>query len=139
MFGIIQPTIIPLSSDTLLLLARTRKSKFIAKSISHDCGKTWSECILTNLANPNSAIDAVHLQDGRLLLVYNNSFFERTPLNVAISSNNGKTWKDVVVLEKDKGEFSYPSVIQKKNGEIVITYTWNKINIKEVILDPKKF
>lgn len=136
-FGMIQPTIIKSSPNTLLLLARTRSSGYVAKAISKDNGRSFSEPELTNLPNSNSGIDAASLQDGRLLLVYNNSSTERTPLNIALSLDGGNSWKNVLALETGQGEFSYPAVIQKRNGEIVVTYTWNRTNIKAVILDSK--
>ena len=137
LYGMIQPCIMKTSEDHLLLLARTRRAGYIAKATSLDGGKSWSQATLTNLPNPNSGIDAVNLQDGRLLLVYNASSKERTPLNVAISTDQGASWNDVLTLEKKGGEFSYPAVIQAKNGEVVITYTWNRKRVKHVFLDPK--
>ena len=55
------------------------------------------------------------LQDGRQLLVFNNTPKGRTPLNVALSSD-GKQWKVVSTLEDQPGEYSYPAVIQAKDG-----------------------
>ena len=57
-------------------------------------------------------------------------------INVAISED-GKTWKPVLTLEKEKGEFSYPAVIQSSDGKVHITYTWQRKSVKHVILDPK--
>ena len=39
----------------------------------------------TELPNPNSGIDVVHLKDGRYVVVYNHTPRGRTPLNLAIS------------------------------------------------------
>ncbi len=136
-FGMIQPTIVKTAKNTLLLLARTRTSGFVAQSKSLDGGKTWQKPILSKLKNPNSGIDAITLQDGRLLLVYNDSKNERYPLTVALSEDDGNSWKNIINLESIEGEFSYPAVIQTKNGNIVITYTWNRTHIKQVVLDEK--
>ena len=56
-------------------------------------------------------------------------------LNVALSQN-GITWKPVLTLEKDRSEFSYPYVIQTKDGRVHITYTYRRDTIKHVTLDP---
>ena len=94
--------------------------------------------VLSDLRNPNSGTDAITLADGRHLLVYNDTTTGRSPLNVAISPD-GKTWKSGPVLEDGPGEFSYPAVIQARDGLVHITYTWKRKRIKYVVLDPAKF
>jgi predicted neuraminidase len=133
--GVIQPTIVKFG-DKLQLLCRSRQGK-IATSDSKDNGKTWSKFSLTDLPNPNSGIDAVTLADGRALLVYNHTRKGRSPLNVAASSD-GKTWNQVITLENEPGEYSYPAIIQTKDGKVHITYTWRRQRVKHVVLDPSK-
>mgnify|MGYP001593805626 CR=1 FL=1 len=92
----------------------------------------------TELPNPNSAIDAVMLRDGRALLVYNHSEAGRDVLNVAVSPD-GKRWFAALVLESEPGaEFSYPAVIQTADGLVHVTYTWKRERIKHAVLDPFK-
>ncbi len=134
--GAIQPTILLHDNNRLQALGRTRQGKVFSIK-SGDGGKTWDEMTLTDLPNPDSGIDAVTLRDRRHLLVYNHTPHSRSPLNVAVSSD-GKTWTRVVTLESEPGEFSYPAVIQTKDGLVHITYTWNRKRIKHVVLDPEK-
>jgi alpha-L-rhamnosidase len=62
----------------------------------------------------------------------------RTPLNVAVSYN-GKDWKAVLVLEDSPiSQYSYPSVIQTRDGMVHIVYTWRRQRIKHVKIDPRK-
>jgi predicted neuraminidase len=91
----------------------------------------------TSLPNPDSGIDAVTLADGRALLVYNHAPTRRTPLNIAVS-DDGEEWQAVHTLEADDGEFSYPAVIQASDGKVHITYTWNRLSIRHVVLDPEQ-
>ncbi len=131
----IQPSLL-VHGDRLQALGRSRQGK-IWESWSSDQGRTWSPMVLSDLRNPNSGTDAVTLADGRQLLVYNDTATGRSPLNVAISQD-GKTWKAGPVLEDGPGEFSYPAVIQARDGMVHITYTWKRKRIKHVVLDPKK-
>ncbi len=135
--GVIQPTILQYPGARLQMLCRTRGTGFISQCWSQDGGRTWDEPTATELPNPNSGIDAVTLRDGRQLLVFNNTPKGRTPLNVAVSSD-GKQWKVVSTLEDQPGEYSYPAVIQAKDGRVHITYTYQRKSIKHVVLDPKK-
>ncbi len=145
-FGAIQPTILIHPNDTLQILCRT-KNGVISESWSYDNGYSWTKMVSTGLPNPNSGIDAVTLKDGRFLLVYNpteKNWGNRVPLSVAISSD-GKYWIEVLELESvtdpetvEEEEYSYPSVIQTKDGLVHIVYTWNRKTVKHVVLDPSK-
>jgi len=58
-------------------------------------------------------------------------------LNVAISTN-GKDFKPVLTLERSKGEYSYPAVIQISDSRVHITYTYKRQSVKHVVLYPKE-
>ncbi|MFD2286909.1 sialidase [Pedobacter petrophilus] len=139
-FGVIQPSILSYSNGKLQLLCRSRQN-VIVESWSADGGKNWSKLTATGLPNPNSGSDAVTLKDGRQLLIYNpltagkNWWEGRSILKLAISKD-GKTWKDIYTLENHlKGEYSYPAIIQDKNGHVHLSYTAERKKIKYVMLD----
>ena len=140
-FDAIQPSILRYADGQMQILCRTRQN-VIAESWSNDGGQTWSQLAATLFPNPNSGTDAVTLADGRQLLVYNHAVRTRERsgrevLNVAIS-NDGRQWRTLPPLEKDDGraEYSYPAVIQTRNGKVHITYTWRRQSVKHVVLDP---
>jgi predicted neuraminidase len=135
--AVIQPTILVHTPLRLQILCRS-KQKVIVESWSEDGGMTWQPMQATFLPNPDSGIDAVVLQDGRSLLVYNPTTDRRSPLSLALSAD-GKVWQRVMDLEDGRGEFSYPAVIQSGNGLVHITYTWKRRRIKHVVLDPEIF
>lgn len=139
-FKVIQPTILVHSDSSLQILCRSNQNR-IVEAWSDDGGRTWSKLSVTDLPNPNSGIDAVTLKDGRHLLVYNPTesgkewFNGRAKLAVALSSD-GKKWEQVLMLENGtKEEFSYPAVIQAADGRVHITYTYDRKNVKHVVLE----
>jgi len=135
-FGLIQPTILKWPSGKTQVLCRSRQGRVVESWMGVDW-KSWSAPARTTLPNPNSAVDAVMLRDGRGLLVYNHTTQGRSPLNVAVSSD-GILWEAALVLESEPGEYSYPAVIQSSDGLVHITYTWKRQRIKHVIVDPRK-
>ncbi len=144
-YGGIQPTLFHCKDGRLLALNRTKKGSKIAQTFSTDGGQTWSPLKQIPLPNNWSGIDGVTLSDGRHLLVYNHATLRpdgrngpRSPLNVVVSEDDGKSWKAALVLENQKGEFSYPAVIKTQDGLVHISYTWNRRTIKHVVLDPSE-
>jgi predicted neuraminidase len=135
-FGAIQPTVLFHPNNRLQLLCRSEQDR-ITECWSADGGRTWSAMKATSLPNPSAGIDAVTLQDGRHLLVYNPTTKGRSPLNVALS-RDGKAWQDALTLEDQPGEYSYPAIIQTSDGRAHLTYTWKRQRIKHVALDPAK-
>ena len=132
--GAIQPSLLTHGDGRLQAIGRTRQGRLFTVD-SADNGETWGAMTLTDVPNPNSGTDAVTLADGRHLLVYNHTTRGRTPLSVALSAD-GHAWTPVLTLEDEDGEFSYPAVIQAADGQVHITYTWNRRLICYVELDP---
>jgi predicted neuraminidase len=130
----IQPSILVHSPTRLQALGRSRHERMF-ETWSEDAGRTWSPVVLIpGLYNPNAGTDAVTLRDGRHLLVHNNTPRGRTPLNVSVSLD-GRIWV-LRTLETDPGEYSYPAVIQTRDGLVHITYTWRRERIRHVVIDP---
>lgn len=136
--GAIQPSILFHPDGTLQAIGRTRRQKKIFTVTSVDQGQTWGPLTLTGLPNPNSGTDAVTLADGRHALVYNHTNEGRTPLNVSVSSN-GLDWNAALILETEPGEYSYPAIIQSRDGLIHMVYTWKRKKIRHAVADPKLF
>ncbi|HTR28679.1 MAG TPA: sialidase family protein [Puia sp.] len=140
-FDVIQPAILQYPHKRLQILCRSKQGRVI-QSWSSDHGKTWSDLTATTLLNPNSGIDAVTLKDGRQLIAYNpdtagNQWSDgRARLRMAIS-DDGKHWRDILDLEnRTTGEYSYPAVVQTSDGLLHITYTYDRKNIKHVVIRP---
>ncbi|HXJ96092.1 MAG TPA: sialidase family protein [Terriglobia bacterium] len=128
-YGIIQPSIVPLGSKHLRLYARsTALIGKICVADSFNAGATWTQARPLELPNPDSGIDALALHDGRVVLAFNNSQHNRTPLNLAVSKD-GEHFRVFLTLEDQPGEYSYPALIQSQDGSLRITYTWNRRRI----------
>jgi predicted neuraminidase len=130
----IQPCILSHPDGRMQVLCRTRE-RVVATCWSSDGGRNWGPMQATHVPNPDSGIDAVPLRDGRALLAYNPSRESRTPLCLAVS-RDGLSWRNVVTIEDGIGEYSYPAVIQGRDGVLHLTYTWNRRRIRYVRLSP---
>ena len=121
------------------MLCRSKEGK-VVQSWSSDNGKSWSRLTETNLINPNSAIDAVTLPSGLQLAIYNpalpgKEWWEGRSLLFGAVSADGKHWKKVFELENHRtGEYSYPAIIRARDGSVHVTYTYDRKNIKHVII-----
>lgn len=133
--GAIQPTILDWPGQPLQILCRSKNGSILSTT-SDDRGFKWHRVVRTELPNPNSAIDAVLLRDGRALLVYNHSEDNRHVMNVAVSKD-GQHWAAALTLESDPAsEFSYPAVVQSNDRMVHITYTWKREKVRHVVIDP---
>lgn len=145
-FDAIQGSILFHPDGALEVLCRSKQGS-VVMTWSRDGGDTWTPLAATELPNPNSGTDAVTLQDGRQLIIYNHSGHRpdesgkgnRYPLDVAIS-HDGLAWQHVLTLESEpnRAGYAYPAVIQASDGKVHITYTWDRKRIKHVVLDPAK-
>ena len=131
--GLIQPVVVNLGKQHLRLYARSSPDiAQICVADSLDSGVTWSAARPLTLPNPNAGIDLVRLRDGRLILIYNNTSSGRSPINLAVSGD-GEHFKDFAALETDPGEFSYPAIVQGSDGNLHMTYTYNRERIRYVV------
>jgi len=134
--GNIQPSVVQLGDGSLLALMRTGgQGGYLWQSRSLDLGRTWEEPTPTELPNPNAAADMVRLRSGSLVLAFNNTRVGRTPLSVALSRDEGRTWPIIRDLETGPGEYSYPALIVASDGLVHLTYTYRRESIKHVAFD----
>ncbi len=140
----IQPSILKLKDGRLQVLMRTHNAH-IATSYSSDNGNTWTAVTLLDIENNQSGTDAVTLQDGRHVLIYNN--FEtlpltkkgvRTPCSIALS-DDGTHWHHALTLEDSPiDQYSYPAIIQGRDGTLHCVYTWRRQRIAYKQIDLSK-
>ncbi len=135
-YGIEQPTLFEKRDRTLVAYFRDSSPIHrIRKSESFDHGLTWSPVVQTDLQNPGSGIEVIRLEDGNIVLIYNDCVDDpRNSLAVSMSDDEGKSWKWTRHLESAEGpgRFDYPSIIQTKDGSLHATYSYNVQTIKYV-------
>jgi predicted neuraminidase len=127
--GNIQPAVVQLTDTHLIAYCRRggdyrpTKTGFIIRAESHDGGMTWSEGRNSGFPNPNSAIEFLKLRSGALLLVYNDSMTQRTPLTAALSTDEDRSYPHRRNLAEGRNSFAYPIGFQAADGRIHIVYT----------------
>jgi len=113
-----EPGVVALQDGRLMMFCRTpHGSQYVA--YSKDQGDTWSEFGPSNILSPVSPATIERIPStGDLLMAWNNHDQvdaahrgKRTPFNVAISKDDGKTWTAVRTLDDDpNGWYCYTAM-----------------------------
>lgn len=113
-----EPGLVELTDGRIMMYIRTDQG-YQYQSFSGDGGETWTVPEQMALASPRSPASIERLpDDGALVAVWNDHsgrwpFVQgkRTPLCIAVSRDEGKTWSPSQVLEDDPGGwFCYTSI-----------------------------
>jgi len=140
--GNIQP--VPVEVRENFLVAYVRRggnfepttNGWIIRAESHDGGRTWSQGLNTTFKNPNAAVDFIKLRSGNLLLVFNDSMNDRTPLTVALSADGDKTWPWRRNVAEGPYDYAYPMAVQTADGKIHLIFTSHERTIvNHAVLD----
>ena len=119
-----EPGVIELKDGTVMMFIRAGGG-FQQLSYSKDKGQTWTPIVASNIHSPVSPASIARIPStGDLLLVWNNNDGsnpqtkgKRTPLTVAVSKDEGKTWEHITDIETDpSGWYCYIAIhFTKKN------------------------
>lgn len=186
--GTLQPVVLVQNAQHAVALMRhsgrgPHRALMVATA---DAGRHWTAPSATQLRNPDSAVSAVMLADGRMLAVLNDLEQGRDALSLMLSADGGASWNTVYQFEDARGlpaqeaaylarvddmlvhsdariaalpagerqaylasvrqqacdaagcrsEFSYPFLLQAKDGNFHVVYTWNRTFIKHVEFTP---
>lgn len=121
-----------LKDGRLWLLTRTGGG-FLWESHSKDKGRTWSEAKASTIASPGARFFIRRLASGNLLLVNHYKFTGRSHLTAQLSTDEGATWNEGLLLD-ERGGVSYPDGVQDKDGLIWITYDRDRGGAGEILL-----
>jgi predicted neuraminidase len=179
--GTLQPVVLVQDEHDARVLMRHAgpQPRRVISVVTQDSGRHWSAPQASGLRNPDAALSAVVLPDGRMLAVLNDIEQGRDALSLVLSADGGASWKKIYQLEDQRDakldeehylenvagllksadsnipadrikqylasvkqqvcslqtcryEFSYPYLIQARNGDFHLAYTWNRAFIRHV-------
>jgi hypothetical protein len=138
---VLQPTIIERKDGSIYCLNRAvRPLGKMYQCESKDGGLTWTQAVPSVLPNPGGGFHMMRLNSGRLAVVYNHApapplnSLERNPVSIAISEDDGRTWKyrrNLCEYHPDgpddtlKRHFGYPTMTQSADGLIHVTWSFS--------------
>lgn len=137
----LQPVIIPHTTMNAIGLMRYNgpAPRRIVLVQTTDGGVNWSSPVRTDLPNPNAAITGIRLNNGDLLVVFNDSERGRDDLSLAHHRNGNTRWRVAYQFESgttqtdgQPREFSYPWLIRTQGGDFHLLYTWHGTKIKHI-------
>jgi predicted neuraminidase len=124
--------IVELNDGRLWMLIRT-SSGVLWQSHSSDKGRTWSAGEPSSIKSPGSRFFIRRLASGSLLLVNHHNFTGRSHLTARLSTDDGATWNDGLLLDERAG-VSYPDGVQDKDGLVWITYDRDRQGTGDILL-----
>lgn len=132
----IQPTVLIGKSGALTAYLRDNgpPPHRMQRTDSRDNGVTWTIAKDDLLPNPGAGFDGVTLANHEWVMVFNDQEDERYNLSVAISDDEGKSWKWKRIIENDlrpekQTSSHYPSVILGADGRIHVSYSFHRDDI----------
>lgn len=132
----IQPTIAIGRDSVLVAYFRDNgpPPNLMQRSESHDKGLSWTIAKDDQLANPGAGFDMVTLSNGEWVMIYNDTEKGRHNLTVALSDDDGKSWKWKKSIENDTRSnptsSHYPAVTEGADGRVHISYSYHRNDIK---------
>jgi predicted neuraminidase len=144
-----QPTILIHGNKRLQMMFRTGGYGAMGVTWSEDNGKSWSKPSGSVLPNNNCGLDGVTLRNGKHLMAYNHSHRTQAGMGhkgrgflTLAMSDDGKAWDAVLIINYtsyNKGffQYSYPGIIQTRDGLVHIVHTWGRLTINHVVVNPK--
>ena len=123
----------------------------IGESFSNDGGYTWTPGRKSHIDGPCSRFHIRRLKSGRLLMINHYQFDQRIDLDdimrqgnvkswkgrshltALLSEDDGKTWPYTLLLD-ERNEVSYPDAKEAADGYIYVTYDWERVTQREILM-----
>lgn len=123
-----EPGVVELKDGRLMMFCRSDGgSQYI--SFSENQGFSWSEFRSSEIVSPLSPASIERIPStGDLLMIWNNSIpvsgeaGKRTPLNAAISKDDGIRWENIKILEDDPDGWYCYTAIEFSGNQVLLGY-----------------
>ncbi|MGI6460272.1 MAG: sialidase family protein [Candidatus Hydrogenedentales bacterium] len=127
-YGPTQPSLVLKKDGTVVAYLRDEGNppQRVQFASSGDGGESWSTAVDIDIPNPSSSLEVIALNDGRWLMIGNDTEEGRHRLTARLSDDEGASWKWKRQLEPADAagkSFGYPSLIQARDGRIHVTYS----------------
>ena len=130
-YGSIQPSVVQKKDRTLVAYMRDNgpAPKRAQISFSKDEGVSWTIARDSEIPNPGTSLEVVRLRSGNWVMAYNDLESGRYSLALALSDDEGATWKwkrhlDGDPAKKVNAQYHYPSVIESRDAAIHLSYSY---------------
>ena len=137
-FGPIQPALAERKDGSIVAYLRDSGAapQRVMVSESTDQGESWTFAVDSDILNPSSSLDVIVLKNGHWVIAYNDTEDNRSSWAVSLSNDEGKTWKWTrhIGQSPDRSEsYSYPSMIQTRDGKIHLSYSYHNSEGKTIL------
>ncbi len=138
----LQPAVVALDAEQALALLRDAGPGpgRVQVARSADAGRHWQMAPALPIPHSNASMALLRLGDGSLLMA-GNPGSGRASLLLYRSRDAGRSWQALGAVETGQirngrePEFSYPALIQARNGDIHLSYTWLRQGIRHVVFN----
>lgn len=133
----IQPALVLTKDRRLLAYLRTTRSSVphvLFSEYDRTLGR-WATPALLHLPNSKSALDVLKAEDGKILMVFNDTPNYRSPLSLAYSEDGRRFMKIWDFETHPKMRFSYPTIIQASDGLYHLVYRYDGLAIKHIVFN----
>jgi len=109
------------------------------RTVSADNGKTWSAPEPSAITNNESKIDLVSWTDDTVIMAYNNTtnldWHERSPLSLAMSADEGRTWENIIEVAPAPGNKCQPAMCRGEDGLLHLIYMHRHTAVEHVTVE----
>ena len=103
----LQPVVLVKNASDALVLMRYSGKDTPRRAVSvstNDAGQHWASPVKSALPNPDAALSALGLPDGKILAALNHQEQGRDALSLAVSADGGNTWKNIYQIEDQRNQ-----------------------------------